>query len=88
MSVVKVEPVYNLHGHNYSKVMFTKYRRGMAWICSVESCKRLHTSKHDKCRLCREIDCIKCRKIKTASANGLCAYCDRKGVNFIDSLSR
>jgi hypothetical protein len=63
-----------LFGHTYSESMIKKYKDKRAWPCSVETCKKLHTSKHFQCREHREKLCTHCEKVKTT--NKICAYCE------------
>ena len=63
-------------GHKYSNEMAKKYRLKEAWPCIVDSCQRLHVSKHEKCLSCRQKNCSKCNQTKTIS--GICAFCAKK----------
>lgn len=67
-----------LNGHKYSPSMVQKYYRGIAWICSNDSCKRLHTSKHPECKDCRIINCVRCGNIKVIASKRYCHRCEAR----------
>ena len=65
-----------IFGHKYSKTQASKFQRNLVWPCTVETCKKLHSSKWDKCKECREIKCTRCNKKSIIASKRLCAYCE------------